>query len=166
VAKRKRRKAAPKKPGPERAPIDYATVERLAGICCTTEEMAYVLGVHANTLFRRRQDDEEFLAAEARGRAAVKLSLRHKQVQLALQGDRTMLVWLGKVILGQNEKMGLDLTVPSPIQHEHKHDLRELEKPAHLAGVIDALKECGALDSVLGVGKANGKGEEDSGRVH
>jgi hypothetical protein len=168
VAKpKRRRKRAPTDPRPEqRVPIDYAQVERLAGINCTTEEMAYVLGVHANTLFNRRRDDPEFLAAEARGRSAVKISLRHKQLQLALAGDRTMLVWLGKVLLGQNEKLEMP-TAQIQVEHTHHHDLAALEKPAHVAGVVDALRECGALESVLGLQEAAAKsGNGGGGPVH
>ena len=37
--------------------------------------------------------------------AEVKISLRAKQVQLALDGDRCMLVWLGKQWLGQKDRL-------------------------------------------------------------
>jgi len=37
------------------------------------------------------------------GRAQTKQALRKKQIDLALSGDKTMLIWLGKNILGQSD---------------------------------------------------------------
>jgi hypothetical protein len=37
----------------------------------------------------------------ARGEARACIALRRKQMELALKGDRTMLIWLGKQRLGQ-----------------------------------------------------------------
>jgi hypothetical protein len=37
--------------------------------------------------------------------AEVKISLRSKQVALALPRDRTMLIWLGKQFLGQKDRL-------------------------------------------------------------
>jgi hypothetical protein len=39
-----------------------------------------------------------------KGRSILKMSLRREQVRLAKQGDRTMLIWLGKQYLGQSER--------------------------------------------------------------
>ena len=36
-----------------------------------------------------------------KGRATLKRRLRRKQLELALEGDKTMLIWLGKQMLGQ-----------------------------------------------------------------
>ena len=37
--------------------------------------------------------------------AELKISLRTKQVEMALDGNVTMLIWLGKQMLGQKEKL-------------------------------------------------------------
>lgn len=49
-------------------------------------------------------------------RAKGKLSLRRKQFQLALSGDRTMLIWLGKQYLGQVDKSELTGKNGGPIE--------------------------------------------------
>jgi len=78
--------------------IDEETVERMASVGCTVEEIALVLGCNKRTLERR------FVAVLEKGRARLKTGLRHKQVQLAMAGDKTMLVWLGKQLLGQKDR--------------------------------------------------------------
>ncbi|MEW5918527.1 MAG: hypothetical protein AB1762_19145 [Gemmatimonadota bacterium] len=51
-----------------------------------------------------------------------RVSLRRKQMQLALQGDRTMLVWLGKNLLCQKDKHRVDgeLSHKGEVKHDHK----------------------------------------------
>jgi AraC-like DNA-binding protein len=83
--------------GRPRKNIDPAQVEELASIDCSYAEMAAVLGCNESTLTRR------FAQAIERGRNRGKTSLKRKQFELAMAGDRTMLVWLGKVRLGQRE---------------------------------------------------------------
>ena len=90
--------------------IDAAEVHRLASIMCTMEEMAYVLGCHVDTLRDRFSKDIE------KARAVGKSSLRRKQWELAQDGDRTMLVWLGKQWLGQQDKQ--------TVEHEGEQKVR------------------------------------------
>jgi hypothetical protein len=85
-------------------------VEELARIGCTEEDMAAVLGVSVDTLQRRKRDSEEFCGAVKRGQATTRNSLRRLQLKQALQGNTTMLIWLGKQLLGQSEKQATELT--------------------------------------------------------
>ena len=78
--------------------IDETQVEAMASIGCTVEEIALVLGCSERTLQSR------FCTPMKRGRARINRSLRRKQVDLALGGNVTMLIWLGKQMLGQREK--------------------------------------------------------------
>ena len=91
---------AKKKRGRPRKPIDLERVEALASIGATQQEIASDLGVSDETL-RRCKD---FVAVYKRGMDKGCLSLRHKQFNLAKAGDKTMLVWLGKQLLGQSDK--------------------------------------------------------------
>lgn len=90
--------------------IDAAEVVRLASIMCTQEEMALVLDCSVDTLQRR------FAAAIEKGQAIARASLRRKQWDLAQDGDRTMLVWLGKQWLGQQDKQ--------TVEHEGEQKVR------------------------------------------
>ena len=77
--------------------IDPDLVRRLASINATTAEIASVCKCSQDTLERR------FADIIKDGRAEGITSLKRKQMQLALEGNPTMLVWLGKVLLGQRE---------------------------------------------------------------
>ena len=84
-------------------------VRKLAGIQCTDEEIAAGLGCSQDTLARGRKRDQELDAAIIEGRANGRMSLRRAQYQKALDGNPTMLIWLGKQILGQRERVDIDL---------------------------------------------------------
>src|SRR5947209_6186974 len=78
-----------------RAADDATLVEELAGIGCTVPEIAAVCGCSEDTI------ETTFAAAVHRGRERAKASLRCLQWKAARAGNVTMLVWLGKQILGQ-----------------------------------------------------------------
>lgn len=77
--------------------IDEAQVEKLAAIDCSYEEMASILGCDPSTLTRR------FAQAIKKGRDHGRMSLKRKQFEVAMSGNVTMLIWLGKIRLGQQE---------------------------------------------------------------
>lgn len=91
--------AAPKKGKPGRPPkqIDGELVEKLAGIGCTTEEIATVVGCSKDTLERRYRKRLEG------GRSKARASLRRIQFESAMGGNVTMMIWLGKQMLGQSD---------------------------------------------------------------
>jgi len=92
--------------------IDQKQVEELARIGCTEEDMAAVLGVSVDTLQRRKRACAEFRGAIEKGRASLRNSLRRLQVKKALEGNVTMLIWLGKQLLGQSDRQNTELTGP------------------------------------------------------
>lgn len=73
-------------------------VYKLAQIGCTNQEIADIVGVSHDTLTRRCKAELE------EGRAFGRMSLRRKQWDVALAGNVTMLIWLGKQQLGQSDK--------------------------------------------------------------
>jgi AraC-like DNA-binding protein len=82
--------------------LDVKQVEALAGIGCTTAEIASVLGCSPDTLDRR------FAAELAKGRDNMKMRLRKAQLDAALGGNVTMQIWLGKQMLGQKDSAELE----------------------------------------------------------
>jgi hypothetical protein len=86
------------------ADIDLVQLEALCQIGATNEEIAAHFGVSERTI-ENRSRRAEFRAAMDRGIARGNLSLRLKQMQMALAGDRVMLIWLGKNRLGQADKI-------------------------------------------------------------
>ena len=81
-------------------PLDYVLVEKLAHIQCTQEEIAEALDVSVRTLQRDSGFCRIYKKQIGQGRA----SLRRLQWQALNEGDKTMLVWLGKQYLGQKDK--------------------------------------------------------------
>lgn len=82
-----------------RKQIDADQVMKLAAINCSYAEMAAVLDCDESTLTRR------FAQVIKKGRLTGNMSLKRKQWELAMAGDKTMLIWLGKQNLGQAEKL-------------------------------------------------------------
>lgn len=80
--------------------IDYVTVEKLANIQCTQEEIASFLGISSRTLLR----DEKFKELFAKGRENGKMSLRRIQWKHA-EKSVPMAIWLGKQYLGQRDNI-------------------------------------------------------------
>jgi len=75
------------------------TVEKMASIGATNLEIAELLGINERSV---RRNYAEFLT---KGRGTLKEKLRRKQISIALKGNVTMLIWLGKQYLGQAEKV-------------------------------------------------------------
>lgn len=87
---------------------DVKQFEKLCGIMCTKSEVCSVMNLDPKTLDKLIADNfketptwgEAFDYFSATGKA----SLRRAQFQLALDGDKTMLIFLGKNYLGQSDQ--------------------------------------------------------------
>lgn len=86
------------KGGRPRIAIDEKLMERLASIQCTNEEIAFALGTTVRTLARRG-----FVQIIDKARSSGRSSLRREQFRVALKGNPTMLIWLGKQYLEQRD---------------------------------------------------------------
>lgn len=83
--------------GRNKTVIPPEDVYKLAQIGCKNQEIADWFGIDENTL------TYNFSVELLKGRENLKQSLRRAQLKLALSGNATMLIWLGKNILGQSE---------------------------------------------------------------
>lgn len=83
--------------------IDYETVEKLAAIMCTQEEIAAHLDLSVDTL----QRDATFCGIYKKGLERGKMSLRRKQYTMA-ETNPTMAIWLGKQYLNQKDKQDIE----------------------------------------------------------
>ena len=93
------------------AHIDWDQVDKLCAIHCTGEEQASILGVDYDTLNAACKRDKgigfsDYFKQKSSGG---KMSLRRRQYTSAMDGNTTMLVWLGKNWLGQS-----DMPEPEP----------------------------------------------------
>lgn len=112
------------KGGRPKKEVDYDLLNASCEIMCTGEECAALQGMDYDTLNNRLKEDKGVGFSEYYRQRSVsgKMSLRRKQYETAMEGDKTMLVWLGKNWLGQTDK----------IETEHK------ELPPLTINVVDA----------------------------
>ena len=96
---------------PKKYDIDTNQVEKLSSFGCTNIEIGSFFGCSPDLL---EKSYSEFLT---KGRDKGKIRLRQLQWKLA-EGDAThppnatMLIWLGKQILGQTDKSEIELSRP------------------------------------------------------
>lgn len=128
------------KGGAPRKEINIEQLKAMVRIQCTAEECCAVMGVDDNTLDRRLKElgyagfGEFYKKYNHEGLA----SLRRAQWKAAVeQGNPTMLVWMGKQMLGQKDKTSSELSGPNggPIE-THETSARDIlaSKLAGLTG--------------------------------
>jgi len=83
--------------GPNQKVVDPDEVYRLSGMGCTMEEMAHFFGIDRETL------KYNFLPYIQRSESELYMKIRKKQIEVAMEGNPTMLIWLGKNLLGQSD---------------------------------------------------------------
>jgi len=87
---------------------DVQQFVKLCGIMCTKSEVCSVMSIDPKTLDKLIAENFEDMPTWGEAfeyfSATGKASLRRAQFQLALDGDKTMLIFLGKNYLGQSDQ--------------------------------------------------------------
>lgn len=83
--------------GDNKRVVTTRIVSELAGLHCTLQEIADITGTKPDTL------KNHFAETIEKARSEAKSQLRKAQWKLALSGNATMQIWLGKNILGQSD---------------------------------------------------------------
>lgn len=83
--------------------IDLEELEKLAAMHATVEEIAAWFDMTPRNWLARYGNQERIKEIIERGRGKGRISLRRTQMQVALKGHPTMLIWLGKQLLGQKD---------------------------------------------------------------
>lgn len=115
--------------------LDWDQIEDLCKIHCTQEEIAQfckttIETVQADCLREQGIPFSEFYQQK---KGLGKISLRRRQYKSAVnEGDRTMMIWLGKQMLGQAEKIEAQASLL--VDRPHK-ELTDEELEAKLNGV-------------------------------
>lgn len=103
----------PSKGGQPMADIDELTVYGMAMVGATNVEIAQICRVDETTIAKR------FPKVLADARANLRKKLRRAQLAKAMEGNPTMLIWLGKQMLGQKDRA--DMTSDDkPLPHSVK----------------------------------------------
>lgn len=118
------------RPRNEYTPDQERAVEQAARVNCTYEEIADISGIPIGTLHRH------FGTTIERIRNDSKESLRRAQFKAAIEGNPTMLIWLGKQWLKQKDKHEYSGPDEGPIAVSVSKDEDE--------AILDAIKEVGS----------------------
>lgn len=84
--------------GRNKVVIPEEQVAQLAQYHCTNKEMADFFDLPLQTFV------DNFRDIITKNREITKQRLRKKQLEVAMNGDRTLLIWLGKNMLGQSDQ--------------------------------------------------------------
>lgn len=98
--------------GRPKAVIDWNQVGKLLEAGGSAVGIAAMLGITEDTLYNRCKSDnnQDFSAFRQQKLAKGDELLRSKQFQVAMAGDKTMLIWLGKQRLNQSDKSDTNIT--------------------------------------------------------
>lgn len=117
------------KPGPKPIEIDAEEVYKLAQLGCPNTEIAAWFKCSTDTVERR------FAAELHKGRANLRMSLRKWQIEAAKRGNVAMMIWLGKQMLGQSEKVDQLVTSKTTLSVENVQALKsEIKRLSLLDG--------------------------------
>lgn len=88
-----------------RKEINQETFEKLCGLQCTEDEICAWFDTTRKTVdaWCKRTYKARFSTVFDQKRGTGKISLRRKQFEVALSGNPTMLIWLGRNYLQQSE---------------------------------------------------------------
>lgn len=103
------------------ATLSESQIEALASIGCSDSEIAVLCELDEATVKR------SFAPLLKKGRASLRTKLRKAQVDKALKGDTTMLIWMGKVYLNQTDKQSVDMTHAGAVRTVIFHGSRPVE---------------------------------------
>lgn len=95
------KKATGKKTGRPLLDLDPKVVEGMASVGATDMEIADFLGCSDDTVRNRFSD------LLSKTRAGLKTRLRQAQIKVALGGNPTMLIWMGKQLLAQADQQNI-----------------------------------------------------------
>ena len=91
---------------PKKHKLPTDKVEQLASFGCTNTEIASYFGCSESTI---RRSYNEYIT---KGRDKGKIRLRQLQFRAAEKGNVSMLIWLGKQVLGQTDKQEIEMIKP------------------------------------------------------
>jgi hypothetical protein len=117
--------------GRPKVKIDWDEVGEMLKCGCDATAIATTLGVSTDTLYTRSKVDNklDFSAFSQQKRAQGNDLLRRKQFELALNGNVSMLIWLGKNRLAQSDKQEVKAQVDSkPSQDRIEHMFRHAKR--------------------------------------
>jgi hypothetical protein len=149
--------------GRPRKEINWTALDKLCHIQCTLSEIAGYHECSEDTIERAIKREKGVTFAEYYKTKSMggKISLRRKQFQVAIDGDKGMLIWLGKQYLGQKERAEHEALNSDVIRRQLALIDSSMEGPPEMKNievqVLDPKKDGGNGRER----KADGQGSED-----
>lgn len=111
------------RPPTESNKIDKDELEKLMKLYPSEQEASDWFGVNPKTLIRfiRKHFKCSFVQLRDKSFTKTKIAIKRAQIDKALKGDNTMLIWVGKQYLDQREKQSHELSGPDGKAIEHKN---------------------------------------------
>lgn len=133
--------------------VDYATLERIAGVGCTDSEIAVAMGIEVSTHLKKVQADEQYREAIKSGREKVKKELRELRWNLAkgikdidgkwIEKPNTAMIFrLSRELLGERDFNGAT-AIEKKEEITYKFDFKNMtiEELKEVKATISKLKE-------------------------
>ncbi len=119
--------------------IDWNKVNQYLKAQCDGVGIAGILGIHPNTLYIACEDEFKISFSEysQQKKSEGKELLRAKQFSMAMEGDKTLCIWLGKQYLDQKDRKDVtsgdqslagQIIVETPEQAKQLEDFLNREK--------------------------------------
>ena len=102
------------------AEYDEDLIRELASHGCTIYEIAHICGFSESHFHEMKKRYPGIQQAIDEGKANLHKSLRKKQVEVALDGNPQMLIFLGKAELGQTDRVEINQNVKAEVEYEIK----------------------------------------------
>jgi hypothetical protein len=99
---------------------DEDLIRELASHGCTIYEIAHICGFSESHFHELKKRYPGIQQAIDEGKANLHKSLRKKQVEVALDGNPQMLIFLGKAELGQTDRVEINQNVKAEVEYEIK----------------------------------------------
>ena len=101
--------------------IDWDTFNKLCSFPIKQDDISWILDVSVDKLANeiRAKFDMTFSEYMTKRQATLRLSLLQKQYQVAMNGNVSMLIWLGKNWLGQRDKFE-EVKAEEPVTDQEK----------------------------------------------
>ena len=104
--------AKKKTAGRKKIVIDWVKVDKVLEAGANGVQVAAMLGIHFDTLSTRCKEDHnsDFSDYSRQKKEKGNVKLLTAQFDVAIEGDKAMLIWLGKQRLDQTDKKDIDHT--------------------------------------------------------
>ena len=119
--------------GRNKVVVDPNEVYKLATYHCTIKDISNFFGVPRDTI------QYNFGDLIVQGYEETKQSLRMKQIEVAMSGNPTMLIWLGKQMLGQSDQP--ESAKDEDNSGEININVKRPQKPDHIPATTEAPQE-------------------------